>query len=278
MNDMSTTIIAKSDQINAADLIGITKTITIREVKIKPGEDQPVSVYFEGDQKAFRPCKGVRRLMVRVWGPDASRYVGQSMTLFQDPTVTWAGKPEGGIRVSHMTGLSKPIVESMRTSRAATKPYEILPLQAPTNSGATDKAADWTRDHLEAINNASDADDLAAVIKAGSRALPKLERERPELHAEVTAAYAARQTELASDDPFGGPVPGKPAEDTGEGFTDDDYAATVTNILAGIETALGEASWEAAKAEYLKHTMELPKPECDRIEAALQAKKGALGL
>ena len=92
MNDMSSTIVAKSDQINAADLVGTARTITIREVKISPSDDQPVSVMIEGDQKAFRPCKGVRRLMVRVWGADASKYVGQSMTLFNDPKVTWAEK------------------------------------------------------------------------------------------------------------------------------------------------------------------------------------------
>lgn len=129
MNDMSSTIVAKSDQINAADLIGNPRTIVIREVRIKAGDDQPVSVLIEGDNKAFRPCKGVRRLMVRVWGADASKYVGQAMTLFCDPGVTWAGKEEGGIRVSHMTGLAGKIVEFMRTSRAATKPYEILPLK-----------------------------------------------------------------------------------------------------------------------------------------------------
>lgn len=128
MNDMSQTIVAKSDQINAADLIGSDRTVTIKEVRIKAGEDQPVTILIEGDRKAFRPCLGVRRLMVRVWGPDASKYIGESMTLFCDPKVTWAGKEEGGIRVSNMTGLDEEIIEYMRISRTATKPYKIRPL------------------------------------------------------------------------------------------------------------------------------------------------------
>ena len=44
MNDMTATIVAKSDQINAADLIGNPRTVTIREVRIKAGDDQPVTI------------------------------------------------------------------------------------------------------------------------------------------------------------------------------------------------------------------------------------------
>ena len=214
MNDMSSTIVAKSDQINAADLVGITRTITIREVKIKPGDDQPVSVLIEGDQKAFRPCKGVRRLMVRVWGPDASKYVGQSMTLFQDPTVTWAGKPEGGIRVSHMSGLKDAIVEPMRTSRAATKPYKIEPLsQGAPKTRQT--AEQWAADHMAAVQNAETLEALSDVIGSGARPMAKLQTEKPNLWSEVNTAYAARRGQLETQ--------GKPDADMGEGFGDDDF-------------------------------------------------------
>lgn len=214
MNDMSATIVAKSDQINAADLVGITKTITIRDVKIKPGEDQPVSIYFDGDQKAFRPCKGVRRLMVRVWGPDASKYVGQSMTLFQDPTVTWAGKPEGGIRVSAMTGLKEAIVEPMRISRAATKPYRIEPLDmASPQNRQRQTAEEWVQGHIAAAQNAETLDALSDLIGKGAKAMAKLETDKPELWAEVNQAYAARRAQIEGE--------GKPTEEQGEGFTED---------------------------------------------------------
>lgn len=151
MNDMSSTIIAKSDQINAADIIGRAITMTVREVQIKAAgsDDQPVSIYFEGETKAFRPCKGVRRLLVHAWGADANKYIGRSLTLFCDPSVTWAGKEEGGIRVSHMSDIEGEFVFSMRTSRAATKPYRIKPLvqqQRQTPAGLTiDQAADILR-------------------------------------------------------------------------------------------------------------------------------------
>lgn len=206
MNDMSMTIVAKSDQINAADLIGTNRTVTVKEVRIKAGDDQPVTIMIEGDRKAFRPCKGVRRLMVRVWGADASKYIGQSMTLFCDPSVTWAGKEEGGIRVSHMSGLREKIVEYMRISRAATKPYEILPLvdQAPDNA-----MADWTAKFIARVNAIADADALNALVAKDMKWLDQLPAD---LRTTADAAVSDRLTEFH-------PIEGRATEDMGEGFT-----------------------------------------------------------
>lgn len=213
MNDMTATIVAKSDQINAADLIGISRTITIREVRIKAGEDQPVSILIEGDKKAFRPCKGVRRLLVRVWGPDANKYIGQSMTIYCDPTVIWAGKEEGGIRVSHMTGLDEKIVEFMRVSRAATKPYEIHPLRAPKPAQSGDAARTWADGYIRKVNEAQTADELNAFANDKATKLAELQTKRPELHVECVHALDNKRAALAVQ-------AGAPTE-AGEGFADD---------------------------------------------------------
>lgn len=64
MMDISDTIIARSDQLNAADLIGGPVTVTITKVSKGDGE-QPVSISYDGDKgKPFKPCKSVRRLLV----------------------------------------------------------------------------------------------------------------------------------------------------------------------------------------------------------------------
>jgi hypothetical protein len=201
MNDMSSTIVAKSDQINAADLVGSSRTVTIRDVKIKPGDDQPVSILIEGDAKAFRPCKGVRRLLVSVWGPDASKYVGESMTLFNDPKVTWAGKEEGGIRVSHMTGLDADITFSMRISRAATKPYKIRPLKAEQQrqEPAEDAARNWTNTFIATVKKTPVSDALEALIKRYTDKLDGLRDNRPELHIECEHAIATAREGFAID-------------------------------------------------------------------------------
>lgn len=226
MNDMSSTIVAKSDQINAADLIGATRTITVKEVRIKAGDDQPVTVMIEGDRKAFRPCKGVRRLMVRVWGADANNYIGKSMTLFCDPSVTWAGKKEGGIRVSHMSGLDEEIVEYMRTSREATKPYKILPLRAERQQQQPDPAVEkWANDHIAFVVGAVDLERLASVQAGGKKRFDWLAGVNPDLHAKVQAAYDKRFAELSGadipdEDPFGlPPIDGRADEQHGEQST-----------------------------------------------------------
>ena len=69
MMDISDTIIAKSDQLNASDLIGGPITVTITGVKRFDSAEQPIAISYEGDNgKPFKPCKSVRRLLVGMWG------------------------------------------------------------------------------------------------------------------------------------------------------------------------------------------------------------------
>lgn len=147
MIDMRSTIVPKSDQCNADDLISGPRTITITKVDLKPGTEQPVSVYFEGDEgKPWRCCKSMRRVLVSVWGSDASKYVGRSLTLYRDEKVRFGGAEVGGIRISHMSHISEPITMALTASRAQRKPYTVQPL-----AGATPVPED------KAINEAFDA-------------------------------------------------------------------------------------------------------------------------
>jgi hypothetical protein len=128
--NMLATIVPKSDQINADDLIGQSLTITVNEVKFSGGQEQPVSMYFDGSGKAFRPCKSMCRVLVAIWGPDAKEYVGRSMTLYRDPTVKWGGMEVGGIRISHMTHMEAPVTMALTATKGARKPYTVRPLVA----------------------------------------------------------------------------------------------------------------------------------------------------
>lgn len=128
MMDISDTIIAKSDQLNAADLIGGPITITITKVSKGDGE-QPVAISYEGDNgKPFKPCKSVRRLLVGMWKKDATKYVGRRLTLYFDPKVTWAGKEEGGVRVSHASHIDGEFKMALRASKAKTVMTTVKPL------------------------------------------------------------------------------------------------------------------------------------------------------
>lgn len=127
--DLRKTIIPKSDQLNADDLISGSRTIKIREVKEGDSEQQPVSIYFDGDDnKPYKPCLSMRRVLVDVWGYEGKTYVGKSMTLFFDGEVKWGNDKAGGIRISHVSDITEPRTILLTVSRAKRRPYTVQPL------------------------------------------------------------------------------------------------------------------------------------------------------
>lgn len=99
--DLSQTIIPKSDQLNADDLIGGTRTIRISSVSAGNAE-QPVVIHFDGDNgRPYKPGKSMRRVLVCLWGNDSAAYIGRRLTLYRDPSVKFGGEDVGGIRISH---------------------------------------------------------------------------------------------------------------------------------------------------------------------------------
>lgn len=159
MNDMSKVIVPKSDQINADDLISGPVTIRITEVDIRPGTEQPVSIYFDGDEgKPWRPCKSMSRVLVAAWGPDAKAYIGRSVTLYRDPKVKWGGMEVGGIRISHLSHIERDMVMALTATKGKRAPYTVKPLvvqqQQPTltiDQATADMNAAMTMDELRAV-------------------------------------------------------------------------------------------------------------------------------
>jgi len=136
-NDMHATIVPKSDQLNADDLIGREMTVTITGVNIRGGQEQPVAISFDGDNgKPYKACKSMCRVMVTAWGADSSKYVGRSMTLYRDPTVKWGGMEVGGIRISHMSDIDKPMTLALTMTKSNRKPYTVKPLVGQPKAAA----------------------------------------------------------------------------------------------------------------------------------------------
>lgn len=197
--DMRPTIVPKSDQLNTDDLIGGPRTVTITSVKAAPGSaEQPVAVYFEGDGgKPYMPCKSMRRVMVAVWGPDASQYAGRSMTLFRDPSVTWGGMEVGGIRISHMTDMEGPVVLALTATKKARKPYRVLPLvvekpadEPPPEKDKATLRAEELAARFAAVVTAQDFYRIADDENARA-VMIWLKEKRPKLFAVVDVARAA---------------------------------------------------------------------------------------
>lgn len=131
--DIDDTIHAKSDQMNASDLIGGPVTVTVAGVDVVGG-DQPVHVHLaEYPGKPYKPSKGMRRALIALWGKRSSEYAGKRLELFRNPDVLWAGKPAGGIQISAASHIDKPVTVPLVLARGKQAPLKIQPLpDAPT--------------------------------------------------------------------------------------------------------------------------------------------------
>ena len=127
--DVTKAIEPKSDQLNADDLLTGPRTIRIRDVKVQAGQEQPVWIYFDGDNnKPWKSSKTGTRTLAAIWGADASKWVGLHCTIYCDPEVTWGGMKVGGIRVSHMEGLDAPRTLMLTKTRGKKGATVIKPL------------------------------------------------------------------------------------------------------------------------------------------------------
>lgn len=220
MTDLSKTIAPKSDQLNADDLISGSIDVVIRDVTGNQGGDQPVNVFYEGDNgKPYRPCKSMRRVMVHVWGADGKGYIGKAMRLYCDPKVKFGNIEVGGIRISHMSGIDGRRQFALTTTRSQRKPYIVEPMPAPRRDADQDagpseaeileaakKEARKGREPFIEWYNSPAGKEVRDVIKPHMSTLqticdnPGIEGEDPE-----------------GEDPFGGAM-------NGEGSTDEERA------------------------------------------------------
>jgi hypothetical protein len=129
--DLSKTIKPKSDQLNADNLISGPMTVTVQSVSLSGQDDQPINLHLGGGLQPYKPCKSMRRLLIVAWGKDGNNWVGRSMTLFNDPSVTWAGQKVGGIRISHVSAIEESISVALTATRGKRKPYTVEPLVIP---------------------------------------------------------------------------------------------------------------------------------------------------
>lgn len=201
--DMNATIAPKSDQINADSLIGGPLTVTVSRVTGNEGNaEQPVNVFFEQEEMPFRPCKSMRRVMVKIWGPDTSKYIGQSMTIYRDPKVKWGGMEVGGIRISHMTGLERAETLALTETRAKRTPYTVNPLKVEQTGPKQDDSPEWAAKFIAGVARAPDLEKLdgyAAKVAARIAGLPD------DLRTQCETALASKRAGFAPVD-----------EDTGE--------------------------------------------------------------
>jgi hypothetical protein len=132
--DLSETLVAKSDQLNADDLVGGPITVQILDAKKGDSIEQPVAYRLSGDHKPWKPCKTLRRILASITGSTMARApVGRWVTLYRDPDVQWGGKASGGIRMESISGIDRPHSIVLAVNSKQKKEYRTLPLKPPAD-------------------------------------------------------------------------------------------------------------------------------------------------
>lgn len=127
MLDMSIAAKAKSDQLNAADLIGHAITVTVTKVSLNA--ENKATINYEGDNgRPFKPCVSMVRLLNHAWGTNGNEWVGRSITLYCDSSVMYGGEAVGGVRISHLSHIDKDIKLVLPVSRNKRQAYHVKKL------------------------------------------------------------------------------------------------------------------------------------------------------
>lgn len=125
--DLSQSIEARSDQINADDLISGPVTYTIREV-INGKAESPFDFLLMETERAYRPSKTMRRVVVAGWGPEATNYAGRRLTVYREPSIVFGGKAVGGIRISHMSHIDTTLEVMAQVTRGKREKFTVQPI------------------------------------------------------------------------------------------------------------------------------------------------------
>jgi hypothetical protein len=182
--DVSSTIVAKSDQLNADDLIGGRELVVQVTGVAKVAGEQPVVVHITGGHQPWKPCKTMRRVLVEAWGADASRWVGRWLTLYRDPGVKWSDKPVGGIRIRAMSDIPRRVTLSLAETRGK-KVQHIIEIMRPPSA-----VPQSLEEHVAAYAACDSVEALAALDAERARVWPALSKaDKATLK---TAADAAR--------------------------------------------------------------------------------------
>lgn len=136
MTNIAHTLIAKSDQLNAADLIGGEKLLKITSVDVKSASD--VWVHYEGENgRPWKTSLTARRILARLWTEESDNWIGHTVAVHCDPTVVYAGEEVGGIRPHAATGIDSERVIKLKERRGPKpKTFKIVPLRLDSSPQA----------------------------------------------------------------------------------------------------------------------------------------------
>jgi hypothetical protein len=206
--DISNSLKAKSDCLNADDLIGGAIIATIEDINYDEGRsDQPLWIYYRGcNNKPWKPCKSMRRVIAAVWGTDAGQYIGRALKLYRDETVKWAGVEVGGIRIAEMSHIDSNKTLALQITKGKKQHYLVKPLKThapaapPAKPQASpeqmlQKATEVQQGLLKTIEAVISASELDGFEETHHKTLERLKK-YDGLHDEVVAVLDMQRNRL----------------------------------------------------------------------------------
>jgi hypothetical protein len=162
--DVGPFLVARSDQLNADDLVGGSVVVQITAASAGNAE-QPVILTISGGHKPWKPCKTMLRVMAFGWDDkNALAWVGRWVRLHRDASVKWGGVAIGGIRIEAMSHIPRNITLMLAETKGGKKiEHRIAVLMPPTSASVMPlnslrgwlqkaiKEGVWTRDQVGAL-------------------------------------------------------------------------------------------------------------------------------
>ena len=173
--DITKAIIAKSDQMNAIDLVGGPEIITVTEAREGSAEQPVIIVTSEfGKGRPFKPSKTALRVLGVAWGKHTSVWIGRRIELYRDPSVRWAGEEVGGIRIKGLSDIDGPLTLNLLASKNKYAKFTVqqLPDLPPSRNWLTELATtDGDLDLIRALgtaakNGGASADVMGQIMAA----------------------------------------------------------------------------------------------------------------
>jgi hypothetical protein len=113
----------------------------VAKVRKGPNAKRKIRIDFEPNEHCldpdgkplhYLPCKGMIRVLAKAWGKNGSvDWIGKSMELFGNPDVIYAGKKKGGIQISRLSHIDKPLETQLTISQGSTVLFRVEPLPTP---------------------------------------------------------------------------------------------------------------------------------------------------
>jgi hypothetical protein len=174
--DIADALAPKSDQLDAADLIGSPPqifTITgVREGAPRAkGEPKTVDIQLAEFPRVWRPSKGMLRVLADNWTKNVGSWVGKRVELYGDPDVYFGKERTGGTRISRLSHIDGPRTTRINPRGGKDATWTVKPLPDAPETPAEDPRiaalkAEWRTATLE---RRAEIEAEVAVLKGGEQ-------------------------------------------------------------------------------------------------------------